>query len=138
MQPRHGEAPSVSTDSGAYPSWVNECGQAITAARAATAAGTKVYSIAYNGTAPYAISANVPPRRGCPTDTFGFSKGISGCATMKGLATSSYYFFSAKTTNAIYGPCTSTAHPNLNLDQIFTQIGNSLQPHHPHPKPKPQ
>ena len=39
--------PSPATSNGTYPSWVNECLQQVTAAQAATSAGTLVYTVAY-------------------------------------------------------------------------------------------
>jgi len=105
------------TDSGNYPSWVNECGQAITAARDATRAGTRVYSV-----------ANWAQSAGCETDVSGGYKGYSPCQTMKEIASSPEYFFSNYPPDSDT-PCTSAAHPDLDLTQIFTQIAKSITPY---------
>ena len=64
--------PGASTTSGTYPSTINQCHQAITAAHAATTAGTRVYSVAYGS-----------PNSGCSTDT---SPSITACQTMEQMA----------------------------------------------------
>lgn len=103
------------TGSGNYPSWVNECGQAITAARDAAIAGTRVYSV-----------ANWAQSTGCRTDVSGVYKGYSPCQTMQAIASSPGYFFSN------YPPgsdatCLSAAHPDADPNQIFTQIAKSIE-----------
>jgi Flp pilus assembly protein TadG len=74
---------SASTTTGTYPSTVNECSQAITAAQYAASQGTRVYSVAYGA-----------PSSGCSTDTKGTYKGISPCQTMKNIASLPQYFYS--------------------------------------------
>jgi hypothetical protein len=105
------------TDSGNYPSWVNECGQAITAARDAAIAGTRVYSV-----------ANWAQTTGCETDVSGAYKGYSPCQTMQAIASLPEYFFSHDPPGSD-SHCLSTAHPDADLNQIFTQIAKSIEPH---------
>lgn len=106
---------SSATDSGIYPSRVNECGQAITAARDAAIAGTRVYSV-----------ANWTAAKGCFTDVSGPYMGYSPCQTMQAIASSPEYFFSNYPPGSDT-PCTSAAHPDSDLTKIFTQIANSIE-----------
>jgi Flp pilus assembly protein TadG len=103
--------PLASTTSGTYPSTKNQCAQAVTAAKAATAAGTKVYTVAYG-----ALST------GCSTD----SPKISPCQTMANMASDASKFFSDYTATGGDVSCTSAAQPTTSLDQIFTEIAGSL------------
>jgi hypothetical protein len=103
------------TGSGNYPSWVNECGQAITAARDAAIAGTRVYSV-----------ANWAPSTGCRTDVSGAYKGYSPCQTMQAIASSPGYFFSNYPSGSD-ATCLSAAHPDADPNQIFTQIAKSIE-----------
>ena len=96
----------------------NECHAAITAAQAAAAAGTWVYSIAYNSS-----TAN----SGCTTD----SNTISPCQTMQQMASSPGNYpdptkFYADGNSAQNG-CVSADHPSItSLQQIFQTIGEDL------------
>ena len=103
--------PGASTTSGTYPSTKNQCAQAVTAAQAATAAGTRVYTVAYGATSG-----------GCSTDT----SGITPCQTMQKMASSSQYFYSDYTAAAGNGSCVSASQPVSGLNQIFTSIANGL------------
>jgi Flp pilus assembly protein TadG len=104
--------PGASTTSGTYPSTKQQCHQAITAAAAATAAGTKVYAVAYGAEAS-----------GCSTDT---SPSITPCQTMEGIASQPQYFFSDYTQSGTTGSCISASQPTSNLNQIFTDIAGDL------------
>ena len=85
----------------------NQCHEAITAASAATAAGTWVYSIAY-GSSTSATSS-------CSTD----SPHISACSTMQQIASNASKFYS----DAMGSGCTSAAHPSYtDLNTIFKDI----------------
>jgi Flp pilus assembly protein TadG len=110
---------STATSSGLYPSWVDQCGQAVGAAQAAMAAGTRVYSVAYG-------SASA----GCSTDTTGTqnSRGITPCQTMEALAggATSTYFYSDYNQSGSPSACQSAAQPLTNLHDIFQSIGNGL------------
>ena len=100
--------PGASTSSGTYPSTLQQCHQAVTAAAAAAAAGTRVYSVAYGAEAS-----------GCSTDT---SPAITPCATMQGIASNSEYFFSDYTATGGSSSCVSASQPITGLNQIFTTI----------------
>ena len=104
------QMPLASTSSGVYPSTKNQCAQAVTAAKAATTAGTQVFTVAYG-----ALSS------GCSTD----SPSISPCTTMEDMASDASKFFSDYT--SVKGStCTSAAQPTTSLNQIFTEIAGSL------------
>jgi len=110
------------TDSGVYPSWINECGQAIIAANAASSSGTRVFSVAYGGDST----------RKCPTDNSGAYKGYSSCQTMAAIASSPAYFYSAPmvffgTQGPYLTPCDSAAHPITYMNRIFLEIGRSIK-----------
>jgi len=98
---------------GTYPSYVDECGQAIVAAKAAAAAGTRVYTIAYGSASS-----------GCATDTttaLGY-KGVTPCQTMEYMASASQYFFSDYNQSGSGSTCQSSSQPTTNINQIFSQI----------------
>ncbi len=102
----------TSTNSnGTYPSNVKQCQQAITAAAAATTAGTLVYTVAYGATSS-----------GCSTD----SGALTPCQTMQQMASAPQYFFSDYTASQGRGSCGSAAQPTSNLNQIFTQIAGNF------------
>jgi hypothetical protein len=101
---------STATSSGTYPSYNNQCHQAVTAAQAATAAGTRFYSVAYGSGSS-----------GCSTD----SPAITPCQTMENMASAPQYFFSDYTATGS-GGCTSAAQPTSNLSQIFTEIASDF------------
>jgi hypothetical protein len=100
-----------------YPSMKDQCAQAITAAQYAATNGTSVYVVAYQS-----------PTSGCDTDT----TDTDPCANLKEMAlqagsTAAYagnFYSDATTTN--HGACTSTANPNLTLNQVFTQVATSF------------
>jgi hypothetical protein len=98
-----------------YGSLDDQCQQAITAAKAATAAGTTVYSIAYGASSS-----------GCSTDTSGSLKGLSPCTAMQDMASTSATFYSDATASQNKGQCTSSANPNLSLSGIFKQVATSF------------
>ena len=98
----------ASTTSGVYMSTIQECHQAVTAAQAAAAAGTRVYSLAYG-----AASA------GCSTDT---APAITPCQTMQQMASAPAYFFSDYTATGGDSSCISASHPITGLNQIFQTV----------------
>jgi len=104
--------PGASTTSGTYPSTKQQCNQAVTAAAAAAKAGTRVYAIAYGAASS-----------GCSTDT---SPAITPCQTMKGIASTSEYFFSDYTATGGSSSCISSSQPVTGLSQIFTAILQDL------------
>jgi hypothetical protein len=102
---------SASTTSGTYPSTKNQCAQAVTAAKAAATAGTRVYGVAYGAEAS-----------GCGTD----SPSITPCQTMQQISSASQNFYSDYTAKGSDSTCISASQPTSNLNQIFTDIGNDL------------
>jgi len=102
----------ASTTSGTYPSSVQECAQAVTAAAAAATAGTRVYSVAYGAEAS-----------GCTTDT---SPAITPCQTMQHIASSPGFFFSDYTATGGDSTCISASQPTTSLNQIFQVIAGDL------------
>jgi hypothetical protein len=106
------------TNKGTYPSWVDECHQATTAAQyaasTASTGGTRVYSIAYGSESS-----------GCSTDTG--SDRTTPCATMKGLASNPGYFFSDYEQSGNNNTnCVGTGATTTSLSQIFYDIYTSL------------
>ena len=99
----------------AYGSSIDQCQQAIDAANYAATNKTAVYSIAYGA-----------PSSGCSTDTSGPLKGITACATMRTMASTPGNFYSDATASQNKGQCTSTANPNLTLNNIFKQVATSF------------
>jgi Flp pilus assembly protein TadG len=104
-----------------YPSAVGECGQAVQAAMAAAAAGTRVYTIGYGS-----------PTSGCTTDktysgtyTGGggnWTHGDSPCQALAAMASGTAYFFSDDGAG-----CASTNGTNFTkLTQIFQAISKNL------------
>lgn len=106
-----GDASSSSSDmtSGAYH---NQCAEAVTAAKAASTAGTWVYTIAYGSSTSSSGS--------CATD----SPAISACTTMQDMATSPKDFFSDQTGGT--STCTSSAQSTSELVSIFSGIGSAF------------
>jgi hypothetical protein len=90
----------------------NQCHEAITAAQAATTAGTLVYTVAYG--------ASTASTGSCATDT----PHISACTTMEDMASSSSTFYSDQTGGT--STCTSSANPTSELVSIFSNIGSSF------------
>ncbi|SEG37822.1 Putative Flp pilus-assembly TadE/G-like [Bryocella elongata] len=100
---------------GSYPSYVNECTQSIVAAKAATTAGTRVYTVAYGSESS-----------GCSTDTSGTYAGITPCQAMQDMASAAQYFFSDYNQSGSNSTCYSSAQPVASLAGIFTQIASDL------------
>jgi hypothetical protein len=104
----------ASTNSGVYPSTVQQCHQAITAAQwaaqqnaaGATVKGTKVFAVGYGAESS-----------GCTTDT---NPSITPCQTMQQIASNPTYFYTdyTSTTNG----CVSASQPAKTINQIFTAI----------------
>lgn len=110
----------------AYPSALGECGQAVVAAHAASAAGTTVYTIGYGA-----------EKSGCTTDatysataadtSYGansWAPGGTPCSALGAMASSSSNFYSDD-----YDGCSAVAPSLANLKtlaQIFTSIANNL------------
>jgi hypothetical protein len=86
----------------------NQCAQAVTAAQAATAAGTQVFSVAYG--------ASTSSSSSCSTDS---PTHISACTTMQTIASASSKFYSTDTS------CSST-NAFSTLPSVFQAISTSL------------
>jgi Flp pilus assembly protein TadG len=95
-----------------------ECHQAITAAQAATAAVTWVYSIAYGASTTPHSRVN---SGSCST---GSSPAISACDTTEQIASDPSKFFSDTVGGS--STCTSSANSVSELVSIFKRIGTSL------------
>lgn len=103
------------TTSGTYPSLVDQCQQAITAAQSASST-TTVYTIAYGAaTGGYKTSQD-----GCDTDKTGALAGISPCTTLQDMATSSQDFYSDG------GNGCSSTNGTLALSTIFKNIATTF------------
>jgi hypothetical protein len=105
--------PSPAGTGGTYPSYVNECQQGVTAATAATNAGTRVYTVAYGS--PTATSS-------CSTDT---GNSLTACTAMTAMASSAATFYSDYNQSGSTGKCYST-HTVTSLADIFTSIAADL------------
>jgi hypothetical protein len=92
----------------------NQCHEAITAAKAATAAGTWVYALAYGS--PTAVTPG-----SCSTD----SPAISACSTMQQIASEPGFFYSDQTGGT--SSCTSTVNSVSELVSLFNAVGVSFQ-----------
>jgi len=104
--------PSPATNSGTYPSYKNQCGQAVTAAQYATSKGTRVYAVAYGSLTS-----------GCTTDT---SPTTTPCLTLQAIASAPANFYSDYLQSGSGSTCYSAAQPTTNLSQIFTEIAADL------------
>ena len=104
-----------SDNSGLYPSWSGECGQAVDAANFATAQGTTVYTVAYGS-----------PSTGCTTDVnAGTHPNISPCNTMAYMASHAWTFFSDYKQTGSASTCIA-AQSMTSLSDIFLQIAGDL------------
>jgi hypothetical protein len=113
------------TNGGTYPSYKNECGQAITAAHVAALAGTKVYAVAYGA-----------ETTGCTTDSSGSYPVNTGgtktftptpCSTMQNIASLPQYFYSDynQSGSGVDTGCTGYSSTTA-LNDIFTAIAGDL------------
>ena len=134
-----GTPPSASNNY--YPSWNNDCGQAILAAAYAKDMGTTVYTVAYGSPTGGAFTS----QNGCSTDTTGIALGTDGvtnqstgltgssynitpCQTLKDMASSDATFFSDFHQSGSDHGCVATTNINFqDLASIFTVIAGDLQ-----------
>jgi len=112
--------PNGTSSGGTYPSYNDECGQAVTAAQYASNHGTIVYSVAYGS-----------ETTGCASDSGAYTP----CSTMQMMATGatssqqSPYFYSDynQSGTGINTNCTSTYNPNdTSIAGIFANIGTTF------------
>jgi Flp pilus assembly protein TadG len=102
--------PSPATGNGLYPSFNDECTQAVTAAQYATSQGTTVYSVAYGS-----------GQTGCKSD----GGSISPCDTMAQMASTTHYFYSDYQQSGSNSNCVA-GQPVTALKDIFTSIATEL------------
>lgn len=119
---------------GNYPSYIDDCQQAIKAANDAAYAGTRVYAVAYGsssgtgcnisggGTDSSLISSSVYkiPLTVSLTST----AMITPCITMKDIASDLDYFYADS--SSANNSCTDGAHSTDNLQDIFLSIASSI------------
>jgi len=103
---------------GLYPSLTDQCQQAITAAQYAASNGTAVYVVAYQASTS-----------GCAYDAAAYQDpctNLQKMALQAGSTTPYPANFYSDATTANRGACTSTANPNLTLNQAFTAVSTSF------------
>lgn len=117
----------------AWPSAVGQCGQAVLAAQAATAAGTRVYTIGYgagiSGTcstdATYTSTGNTSYGGGAwPATSHGSDNGKQACDALAAMASRAAYFYSDDADS-----CVATSPTNSAIKQLtsaFQAIANGL------------
>jgi hypothetical protein len=105
------QSTTVASSGGSYPSWNNECQQAVTAATSATNQGTTVYTVAYGS-----------PSTGCTTDTGTYT---SPCYTMQQMASSAATFYSDDNQSGTTSSCPAGKSVSA-IGNIFTQIASNL------------
>lgn len=117
-------SPGSSNSNGAYPSYVDECNQAVAQAKLATAAGTRVYAVAYGAESSGCLNGS----RGETAAQTGYIANITPCQTMQNIASNSAYFYSDYTQSGggQDTSCIGTATSTSNLNQIFSDIAGSL------------
>jgi hypothetical protein len=91
------------TGTGSYPSYNDQCAQAVTAAQAANTAQTKVFTVAYGASNSSGCSTDIPT--------------ITPCAAMQTMASNSGNFYSDTCPNAM---------PATTIKQIFADIASSF------------
>lgn len=131
-------SPGSSNTNGAYPSYIDECNQAAIAAQAATAAGTRVYAVAYGAESSgctYTQTTGSGRSQKTTTvyegaDQSGYIANITPCQTMENIASNSAYFYSDYTSTSsgstTDSSCIGTATSTTQLSQIFSEIANSM------------
>jgi len=128
----NGEA--TGTISGLYPDFLDECQQAITAAQAATTAGTTVYAVAYGAEDTGCSSGGHPDDY---TDVTLVATGnnapftlsqLTPCVTMENIASSLNTFYSdyLQSGSGVSNSCVDNAHTVTALVQIFASISSTF------------
>jgi hypothetical protein len=108
--------------SGTYPSWENQCAQAVTAAKTAANQGTRVYAIAYGAESSGCNSDCTPVAASCSKSN------TTPCATMQSIASSPAYFYSDynQSGTGVDTTCAGSGASTTNINQIFTDIFTSF------------
>jgi Flp pilus assembly protein TadG len=116
-------ANNLSINGTSYTQNIDQCQQAISAAKAAAAAGTWVYSIAYGSS----TATGAPSPSTCMTDTTGALAGLSSCTEMQDIAsdlsgqpTPTFY------TNGNNGQVCPTGSSISDLVTVFENLSTSL------------
>jgi Flp pilus assembly protein TadG len=108
-------ASNASRTATTYPSYKDQCQQAVYAANWATSMGITVYSVAYDaqgsGTCKYDTSASPPVNKA----------GITGCQTMEQMASTHSKFYTSNSSCEL-----SDGNTTMSLNAIFTAISNDM------------
>jgi hypothetical protein len=123
---------------GKYPDFMDECQQSIAAAQYATAAGTRVYAVAYGSESKGCsstgesksddyndVSLVLPMSNPTPNVTFSLAQ-LTPCVTMENIASSLEWFYSDWEVSGGSSTCQGTANSMTSLDDIFAAIKASL------------
>lgn len=103
------------TAGGTYPSWHNECQQAVTAATYIKSQGTTIYVVAYGASNSAGSS--------CGTD----NPAISACSALQNIASSPATFYSDTTATQNHNQCPASVNNGTNnLNSIFGSIAGSF------------
>jgi Flp pilus assembly protein TadG len=127
-------AEATGTISGLYPDFIDECQQAITAAQAATTAGTVVYAVAYGAEDSGCASGGHPDDY---TDVTLVATGanapftlstLTPCVTMENIASSLNTFYSdyLQSGSGVSTTCVDNAHTVTALVDIFASISTNF------------
>ena len=137
-----GDAEASSTDmtstnyNGTYPSIFNECKQAVTAAKAATAAGTTVYTVAYGtqsggcDTDKSSASYSTGSGKSKVTYTNTNPSNLTPCQAMQQMASSASTFYSdfvaGGNGGSNDGSCAGASGSDTSINNIFSYIAGNL------------
>ncbi|MDR3745448.1 MAG: TadG family pilus assembly protein [Acidobacteriaceae bacterium] len=115
--------PGASTTTGIYPSTIQQCAQAVTAAQFA-AKPTTVGSITVPGTIVYTVAYG-SPATGCAADT---KTTTTPCATMQNMAsdTTNNFYSDYTATGSGGSACSGANQSTTNLSNIFSAIAKRL------------
>lgn len=119
----------TSSTTGAYPSDVDECNQAVAAAHAAATAGTRIYAVAYGSESSGCTNDSGQGETAAMTVSgWTYLANITPCQTMENIASSAAYFYSDYTQSGsgTDTTCVGSATSTTNLNQIFTDIAGTL------------
>lgn len=115
---------------GKYPDSNDECQQAIAAAQASIAAGTRVYSIAYGSESSGCTTSsggtdNTYVATGTLNQSFTIST-LTPCVTMEDVASSLNYFYSDYTQSGSGSSCQDSSHSVEKMSDIFQAIAGTF------------
>ncbi len=113
---------------GIYPDWHDECQQAITAAQTITAAGTRVYAVAYGSESSGCTGSSGTDSTLVATgnnQAFTLST-LTPCITMENIASSLNYFYSDWTQSGSGSTCQDNSHSVEKMNDIFQAIAGTF------------